>query len=56
MKNMGLKDLAILGKGRTQSFWAMAMAVHARKLLNETQRFNTLREVVADCGLVMGTT
>ncbi len=56
MKNMGLKNLAIVGKGRTQSFWARAMAVHARELLNETQRFNTLREVVADCGLVMGTT
>ncbi len=34
MKNMGLKNLAIVGKGRTQSFWARAMAVHARELLN----------------------
>ncbi len=56
MKNMGLKDLAIVGKGRTQSFWAMAMAVHAKNLLKEAQRFDTLREAVADCGLVMGTT
>ncbi len=56
MKNMGLKDLAIVGQGRTQSFWARAMAVHARELLHETQRFTTLREAVADCGLVMGST
>ncbi|MFQ5849722.1 MAG: RNA methyltransferase [Candidatus Binatia bacterium] len=56
MKNMGLKDLAIVGSGRTRSFWARAMAVHAREILNEARRFRTLREAVADCGLVVGTT
>jgi tRNA/rRNA methyltransferase len=56
MKNMGLKELAIVGGGRTRSFWARAMAVHAAEILKETQRFNTLREAVADCGLVTGTT
>jgi tRNA/rRNA methyltransferase len=56
MKNMGLKELAIVGRGRTKSFWARAMAAHARDVLQEVQRFATLREAVADCGLVVGTT
>lgn len=56
MKNMGLKDLTIVGRGRPQSFWARAMAVHAKELLKQTRRFDTLREAIADCGLVMGTT
>jgi len=56
MKNMGLSDLAIVGKARTQSFWARAMAVHAREILAAVKRCTTLREAVADCGLVVGTT
>lgn len=56
MKNMGLKDLAIVGGGRTKSFWARAMAVHAGEILKEAHRFRTLREAVGDCGLVVGTT
>ena len=56
MKNMGLKNLAIVGGGRTKSFWARAMAVHAKDILQEARRFGTLREAVADCGLVVGTT
>lgn len=56
MKNMGLKDLALVRGGRTQSFWARAMAVHAAGMLKEIRRFETLREAVADCGLVVGTT
>jgi tRNA/rRNA methyltransferase len=56
MKNMGLGDLAIVGGGRTGSFWARAMAVHARKILEQARRFTTLREAVADCSLVVGTT
>jgi tRNA/rRNA methyltransferase len=56
MKNMGLKDLAIVGRGRTRSFWARAMAVHAGETLEKARRFATLREAVADCGLVVGTT
>ena len=56
MKNMGLNDLAIVGGGRTKSFWARAMAVHAGEILGEAGRFSTLREAVADCGLVVGTT
>ncbi len=56
MKNMGLKDLAIVGGGRTKSFWARAMAVHAKDILERARRFDSLREAVADCGLVVGTT
>lgn len=56
MKNCGLKDLAIVGKVQTHSFWARAMAVHAKEILRGAQRFGTLREAVADCGLVVGTT
>ncbi|MBI4490233.1 MAG: RNA methyltransferase [Deltaproteobacteria bacterium] len=56
MKNMGLKDLAIVGGGRTKSFWARAMAVHAGEILKGSRRFSTLREAVADCSLVVGTT
>jgi tRNA/rRNA methyltransferase len=56
MKNMGLEDLAIVGMARTQSFWARAMAVHAREILANVKRFQSLREAIADCGLVVGTT
>ena len=56
MKNMGVKELAIVGGGRTRSFWARAMAVHAGHILKQTRRFSTLREAVGDCGLVVGTT
>ena len=31
MKNMGQTELAIVGKARTRSFWARAMAVHGQK-------------------------
>ena len=56
MKNMGLGDLAVVGRGRTESFWARAMAAHAKEVLEHVHRFATLREAVADCGLVVGTT
>jgi len=56
MKNMGATDLALVGGGRTRSFWARAMAVHAGDIMERARRFATLREAVADCGLVIGTT
>lgn len=56
MKNMGLKDLALVGRVRTHTFWARAMAVHAEEILKKAQRFSTLREAVADCAMVVGTT
>jgi len=56
MKNMGLRKLAIVGRGRTGTFWARAMAVHASDILREARRFSTLRDAVSDCDLVIGTT
>ncbi len=56
MKNTGLRELALVGGGRTESLAARSMAVHARDILNGARRFDTLRDAVADCGLVVGTT
>lgn len=56
MKNMGAAELAIVGKARTRSFWARAMAVHGRDILSEAKCWDTIREAVADCTLVVGTT
>jgi tRNA/rRNA methyltransferase len=56
MKNLGASELAIVGKARTRSFWARAMAVHGRDILSKTKCYQTIREAVADCNLVVGTT
>ena len=34
MKNTGLRDLALVGGGRTESLSARSMAVHARDILD----------------------
>jgi tRNA/rRNA methyltransferase len=56
MKNLGLTDLSIVGKARTRSFWARAMAVHGRDILGEAKCYETIREAIAECVLVVGTT
>jgi tRNA/rRNA methyltransferase len=56
MKNTGVRQLALVGKARTGSFWARAMAVHGRDILSNAVPYETLREAVADCALVVGTT
>jgi len=56
MKNVGARDLAIVGSARTQSFWAKAMAVHGREILRDALRYNSIREAIAECTLVVGTT
>ena len=56
MKNVGAKELAIVGTARTQSFWAKAMAVHGRDILADAKCYATIREAIADCTLVVGTT
>jgi tRNA/rRNA methyltransferase len=56
MKNMGAVELAIVGSARTKSFWARAMAVHGRDILDEASCYGTIREAIADCTLVVGTT
>jgi tRNA/rRNA methyltransferase len=56
MKNTGLRELAIVGKARTRSFWARAMAVHGRDILSQSRCYGSLREAIPDCALVVGTT
>src|ERR1044071_4200044 len=56
MKNVGARELAIVGQARARSFWARAMAVHGREILTEAKCYNTIREAIADCTLVVGTT
>ena len=56
MKNMGQKELAIVGKARTRSFWARAMAVHGRPILENAKCYDTIRQAITDCALVVGTT
>lgn len=56
MKNVGAKELAIVGTARTQSFWAKAMAVHGRDILGEARCYESIRAAIADCTLVVGTT
>jgi tRNA/rRNA methyltransferase len=56
MKNLGAGELAIVGKARTQSFWARAMAVHGRDTLAGARSYASIREAIAGCALVVGTT
>ncbi len=56
LKNFGATELAIVGTARTTSFWARAMAVHGRDVLSDAKCYGTIREAVADCALVVGTT
>ena len=56
MKNLGACELAIVGTARTRSFWARAMAVHGRDILSKAKCYGTIREAIADCTLVVGTT
>ncbi|HWP22685.1 MAG TPA: TrmH family RNA methyltransferase, partial [Candidatus Binatia bacterium] len=44
MKNFGARDLAVVGKARTDSFWARGMAVHGRDVLAQTKRYESIRE------------
>ena len=56
MKNLGAGELVVVGKARTQSFWARAMAVHGRDILADAKCYESIREAIADCTLVVGTT
>ena len=56
LKNFGATELAIVGTARTRSFWARAMAVHGRDILSKAKCYGTIREAIADCTLVVGTT
>ncbi len=56
IKNFGAGELAIVGKARTRSFWARAMAVHGRDVLADAKCYDSIRAAIADCALVVGTT
>jgi tRNA/rRNA methyltransferase len=56
MKNFGARELAIVGAARTRSFWARAMAVHGRDVLRDARCHETIRDALADCNLIVGTT
>lgn len=56
MKNFGASELAVVGPARTKSFWARAMAVHGRDILSAVTSYGSIREAIADCTLVVGTT
>ncbi len=57
MKNMGLSRLVIAApSGALDMEEARKMAMHADDVFMKRKEFPTLREAVADCGLVIGTT
>ncbi len=56
MKNMGLRRLVLVAPRRNDGVRAREMAVHAVDVLRDARRVGTLKEAVADCGLVVGTT
>lgn len=56
MKNMGLRDLALVEPAPMDPAWARAMAAHAGDVLERARQFDSLAASVADCALVIGTT
>ena len=57
MKNMGLTDLAVVDPNPDMNFAeAQMMALHAVDVLENRQAFSSVRDAVADCALVAGTT
>jgi tRNA/rRNA methyltransferase len=56
MKNMGVRDLALVRAAPMRAFWSRAMAAHAGDVLQAARHCDSLRAAVADCGLVAGTT
>jgi TrmH family RNA methyltransferase len=56
MKNMGLRRLVLVAPRGDDGARAREMAVHAEDVLRDASRVGTLKEAVADCGLVVGTT
>lgn len=54
MKNMGLSRLALVSPKEFPSGVAVGRAASAVDLLDQAQVFGSLKEAVADCGLVIG--
>ncbi len=55
MKNMGLRDFALVAPSEFPSAEATAMAANAADLLEHTRVTATLEEAIGDCHLVIGT-
>ncbi len=56
MKNLGVDHLTMVKPALRRMSTAMTMAVHARDVLGRARTVVTVREAVADCQLVIGTT
>jgi tRNA/rRNA methyltransferase len=56
MKNMGLRDLTLVGPKLRRLNFGGVMAVHARDLLENARVVADLSQAVSDCTLVVGTT
>ncbi len=56
MSNMGVRELVLVAPEAINPFHARVMAVHGKEVLEGMGVRSTLREAVADCGLVVGTT
>jgi tRNA/rRNA methyltransferase len=56
MRNMGLRDLAVVAPRSPDWDEARMMAVHATDILESRKECATLAEAVGDCGMVVGTT
>ncbi len=56
MRNMGIRDLALVEPAPIRRDQADMMAVHARDVLDAMHVYPSLREAVGDCSLVVGTT
>lgn len=56
MKNMGLRELVLVRPRVRRRFWASAMAVHARDVVESARTVPSLAEAIADAVLVVGTT
>ncbi len=56
MKNMGLTDLRVVNPPRDRNGEAFALAQGGIDLVERMQSHRTLREAIADCGIVIGAT
>jgi tRNA (cytidine32/uridine32-2'-O)-methyltransferase len=54
MRNMGMRDLALVNPAPLSRETAEVMAVHARDVLDAMRVYFSVHAAVADCGLVVG--
>jgi len=55
MKNMGLRDMALVGTSRRRVAAAAMTAVRAVDILDGARRVRSIADAIADCNLVVGT-